>query len=46
MNDPTQIIILSIDGQEKVQLTEDKFFVRTWTINSQTGTIVQPDITT
>ncbi len=39
-NDPTQIIILSIDGQEKVQLTEDNFFVRTWTINSQTGTIV------
>jgi hypothetical protein len=39
-NDPTQIIILSIDGQEKVQLTEDNFFVRTWTVNSQTGTIV------
>ena len=39
-NDPTQIIILSIDGEEKVQLTEDNFFVRTWTINSQTGTIV------
>jgi hypothetical protein len=39
-NDPTQIIILSIDGQEKVQLTEDNFFVRTWTVNRQTGTIV------
>ncbi len=38
--DPTQIIILSPDGQEKIQLTEDNFFVRTWTINSQTGTIV------
>ncbi|MDD3323382.1 MAG: hypothetical protein PHS59_18250 [Paludibacter sp.] len=39
-SDPTQIIILSPDGQERIQLTEDKFFVRTWTINSQTGTIV------
>jgi hypothetical protein len=38
-NDPTQIIILSVDGQEKVQLTEDKFFVSTWIVNNQTGTI-------
>jgi len=38
--DPTQIIILSTDGQEKTQLTEDNFFARTWLINSQTGTIV------
>jgi len=38
--DPTQIIILSTDGQEKVQLTEDSFFVRTWLINRRTGTIV------
>jgi hypothetical protein len=38
--DPTQIIVLSTDGQEKVQLTEDKFFVRTWATNHQTGTIV------
>jgi len=27
--DPTQIIVLSVDGKEKTQLTEDKFFVRT-----------------
>lgn len=38
--DPTQIIILSTDGQEKTQLTKDNFFARTWLINSQTGTIV------
>ena len=39
-SDPTQLIILSPDGQEKIQLTEDKFFVRTWTVNFKTGTIV------
>jgi hypothetical protein len=39
-NDPTQIIILSPDGKEKTQLTESKFFVRTWIINKLTGTIV------
>jgi hypothetical protein len=39
-SDPSQLFILSLDGQEKKQLTEDKFFVRTWTINSKTGTIV------
>jgi hypothetical protein len=39
-NDPTQIIILSPDGKEKTQLTEDKFFVRTWTVNRLTGIIV------
>ena len=39
-NDPTQIIALSPDGKEKTQLTDNKFFVRTWTINKLTGTIV------
>jgi len=39
-NDPTQIIVLSPDGKEKTQLTDDKFFVRTWTTNKLTGTIV------
>ena len=39
-SDPSQIIILSTDGKEKKQLTEDKFFVRTWTINNKSGTIV------
>lgn len=37
--DPKQIIILSIDGKEKTQLTDNKFFVRTWAINKMTGTI-------
>jgi hypothetical protein len=39
-SDPTQIIILSTDGLTKTQLTDDKFFVRNWTINKLTGTIV------
>ena len=39
-NDPTQIIILSSDGKTKTQLTDDKFFVRAWTVNKLTGTIV------
>ena len=39
-NDPKQIIILSTDGQEKTQLTDDKFFVWTWIINKHIGTIV------
>ncbi len=39
-NDPTQIIILSTDGKQKTQLTENKFFVRTWSANKLTGTIV------
>jgi hypothetical protein len=39
-NDPTQIIILSPDGKTKTQLTDNKFFVRTWTVNKLSGTIV------
>ena len=39
-SDPEQIIILSSDGKEKTQLTENKFFVRTWAVNRLTGTIV------
>ena len=39
-NDPTQIIVLSTDGKERIQLTENKLFVRTWTVNKKTGTIV------
>ena len=38
--DPKQIIILSTDGTEKIQLTDSKLFVRTWTVNRQSGTIV------
>ncbi len=39
-SDPIQIFVLSTDGKEKTQLTEDDYFIRTWTINHQTGTIV------
>lgn len=39
-NDPTQIIILTPDGKQKTQLTEDKFFVQTWAVNKLTGKIV------
>ncbi len=38
--DPTQIFIISTDGQEKIQLTENQFFVRQWEVNRLTGTIV------
>jgi hypothetical protein len=39
-NEPMQIFILSTNGKEKFKLTEDSFFVRTWTSNEVTGTIV------
>ncbi len=39
-SDPQQIFILSTDGKEKTQLTDDKFFTSTWAVNQQTGTIV------
>ncbi len=39
-NDPVQLIVLSTDGQKKVQLTEDKFFSSFWTIHRETGAIV------
>jgi len=29
-----------VDGKDKTQLTEDKFFSSNWTINNQTGSIV------
>lgn len=38
--DPKQIIILSIDGKERTQLTDNNLFVRTWVINKQSGSIV------
>ena len=38
--DPQQIIVLSPDGQEKIQLTENQLFTQAWAINKQTGTIV------
>jgi len=39
-NDPQQVIILSTDGKQKAQITDDRFFTSTWTVNRQTGTIV------
>ncbi|MFA6199402.1 MAG: hypothetical protein WC679_03200 [Bacteroidales bacterium] len=39
-NDPEQIIVISPNGKEKTQLTDDKFFVRTWSVNKLTGTIL------
>lgn len=39
-DDPKQIIILSTDGKEKIQLTDSKLFVRTWIVNRQSGTVV------
>jgi hypothetical protein len=39
-SDPTQLFIISTDGQEKIQLTENQFFARTWEVNRQAGTIV------
>ena len=38
-SDPQQIFILSTDGEVKTQLTDDSFFVRSWTVNEMTGTI-------
>ena len=39
-SDPQQIFIISVDGKTKKQLTEDKFFTRTWVVNNETGTVV------
>ncbi len=39
-DDPRQVFLLSPDGKEKVQVTEDKFFVRSWMIKRQTGVII------
>lgn len=39
-NDPTQLIIISFDGKEKTQLTDNTFFVDTWIVNNTTGTLI------
>lgn len=39
-SDPFQVFGLSTDGEEKVQLTPDNFYTRTWTVNRQTGGLV------
>lgn len=38
--DPEQVFILSTDGKDKTQLTENGFFTREWAINEQTGALV------
>lgn len=38
--DPQQIIVLSTDGKERTQLTDNKFFCRNWIVNQHTGNIV------
>ncbi|RPD39499.1 hypothetical protein [Chitinophaga barathri] len=38
--DPSQIFVLSTDGQEKTQLTPDNFYTGTWLISSETGSVV------
>ncbi|MDR1224709.1 MAG: hypothetical protein LBL07_17815 [Tannerella sp.] len=38
--DPVQLFVLSTDGKEKKQLTENHFFVQTWTVCKETGKIV------
>ncbi|SUJ25749.1 Uncharacterised protein [Sphingobacterium spiritivorum] len=39
-NELKQIIILSTDGKERIQLTDNKLFVKSWVVNHKTGTIV------
>lgn len=39
-NDPKQILILSTDGKEKTQLTDNRLFVKTWVVNKKSGCIV------
>lgn len=39
-DDPEQLFAISTDGKVKTQLTENGFFVNTWTVNSQTGYLV------
>ena len=39
-NDPKQVIVFSPDGKKRTQITEDKFFVQAWTVNSENGCVV------
>ncbi len=39
-SDPYQLFGLSTDGEEKVQLTPDNFYTRTWAVNHRTGGLV------
>lgn len=39
-NDPLQIMILSVDGNERKIITPDDFFVSTWAVNRNTAKLV------
>lgn len=39
-NDPTQIILLSIDGKDKQVITEDGYFVTKWYVSPVYGTLI------
>ncbi|OSZ79174.1 hypothetical protein CAP35_13240 [Chitinophagaceae bacterium IBVUCB1] len=38
-NDPTQVIILSVDGKEKNVITSDGYFVNQWYLSAKYGTL-------
>ena len=38
--DPKQVIVCSTDGSDKVQITEDSFYVSSWTVHRLTGNLV------
>lgn len=37
---PRQLFILSTDGKEKIQITEEGFYVSLWSVNNHNGAIV------
>ena len=39
-SDPKQLFMLSPNGKEKVQISDDDFFISTFATNEQTGTII------
>lgn len=38
--DPLQVIVFTPDGKQQTKITNDDFFVGSWTINRQTGVMV------
>jgi hypothetical protein len=38
--DPVQLMIMSPDGKEKIQVADDRFDIQLWTVNKQTGNLV------
>lgn len=39
-DDPLQVLVMTVDGKEKVRITEDRFYVQSWVVNKVTGCIV------